>query len=145
MKLEEQICTIELAKQLKRLGARQDSLFYYYDLTYDGIQLHYKIGKWNEPFPPAQITGAEKELVSAFTTAELGEMLPEIAPINSSSDWWSSRENGEWKCQYRYNILQKANTEANARAKMLIYLIEAGLIDMYKINTPHFSTLEKTQ
>jgi hypothetical protein len=97
MKLESQVTSLELSKQLKSLGVKQDSAFYWYcpsgDLT--RVSLIQK-----ENFTYSECT------FSAFTCTELREMLPPE----------TIRE------------LRQAETEADFRAKMLIYLINQGII-----------------
>ena len=124
MTLEQQVCSLELAKKLKDLGVKQESYFRHVrlsdkpDLTEDWYILDRK--------PTDYI-----EIVSAFTVAELGEMLPDNFHTYrkggdkqywcgmdiklyyiKDSDWWNHEE---------------APTEADARAKMLIYLLENNL------------------
>ena len=63
-------------------------------------------------------------LYSAFTVAELGEMLPEyfISFFKQKSEWVCSTPiNGVGEFE-DYTVY--SNTEANARAKMLIWLKE---------------------
>ena len=75
MKIEDQVCSLEPGKELKKLGVKQDSLYSYFQ--YD---------KWNvllretrEIFSPNNECGCNKEnlICSAFTVAELGEELPD--------------------------------------------------------------------
>ena len=59
---------------------------------------------------------------SAFTVAELGEMLPKNMqfpiPQREGKGWcWRSEEGNHF-----------VDTEADARAKMLVYLLENGLL-----------------
>jgi hypothetical protein len=61
MELEKQICSLELAKKLKELGVKQDSLFWWVNGR-GRMELHDK--------------HTDSDSVSAFTVAELGEMLP---------------------------------------------------------------------
>jgi len=48
MELEKQVCSLALAKKLKELGVKQESLFVYYSDN----EPFYKIGTWNESAPP---------------------------------------------------------------------------------------------
>jgi hypothetical protein len=70
-----------------------------------------------------------QEQVSAFTVAELGQMLQCNKQVHTNY----VEEEGDWVCVYRDwngNILMtnNADTEADARAKMLCYLLEKKLI-----------------
>ena len=56
--------------------------------------------------------------VSAFTVAELGGMLPDYT--------LTEERKGKWTCEWK-NV-EFAGSEADARARMLIYLIEHGLV-----------------
>ncbi|HCF85952.1 MAG TPA: hypothetical protein DEV72_12195 [Ktedonobacter sp.] len=63
--------------------------------------------------------------ISAFTVAELGEMLPTINRVIS----WQGKVS--WYAegyQHTYYQMQEAPTEADARAKMLCVLIKEGII-----------------
>lgn len=107
MKLEDQVVSLELAKQLKELGVKQESLFYI-DLEDGKVGL--KPYKWREL------------LVSAFTVSELGEMIGERGATMYT-------EEREWEASDEYlqtNI--ECKKEVDARAKLLIYLIEEGII-----------------
>ena len=70
MELKEQVVSLELAKKLKEIGVKQESLFWWdgYTNFEDEIKLEY--GK------PDFVAG-DAMFYSAFTVAELGEMLPE--------------------------------------------------------------------
>ena len=76
MKLENQVCSLKLAKKLRKLGVKQDSLWEWVALP-------------PQEDPPSKsdyiltlsfskTLKAEKWCFSAFTVAELGEMLPVI-------------------------------------------------------------------
>lgn len=125
MKLESQVCSLELAKKLKELGVKQHSYFYWAkeemsDSTY----------KWNLITGELQIRiatpGMIRDSIAAFTVAELGEMLP-AGYVSYQSP---NIPKGNWFCWQspRSNQRQEADTEAHARAKMLVYLIENKLI-----------------
>ncbi|HSX79584.1 MAG TPA: hypothetical protein VLQ80_13560, partial [Candidatus Saccharimonadia bacterium] len=127
--LEQQVCSRELAKRLEELGVRQESVFWWVDrkFTYTGgLAVH------------AQRKGS----IAAFTVAELGEMLPDELTIPSKTGkpqthWlrfgrYRVVANRFW-CAYpggtaRTNLEERAHTEADARAQLLIYLLEHHLL-----------------
>jgi hypothetical protein len=119
LKLEDQVCSLELSKRLKELGVKQESLFWWNCVISSGGWLleDHQDHEW--------------ENCSAFTVAELGEMLPrhyascrfydEDSPI--------AKEIGGYKCFNSGSSITDAHgrTEADARASMLIHLIEINL------------------
>lgn len=127
MTLEQQVVSLDLAKRLKELNVKQDSLFWWCQGRFDQPDK----SKWelND-----SIDTHARENVSAFTSSELGEMLP--LEINGENlQLW--REKGRWSWDVAYNtsgnsgkdiLWEQADTEADARAKMLIHLIESNLI-----------------
>ena len=126
MKLEHQIVSLELANKLKELGVKQESLFYWYESNHSIVASD--IGKlfWYVTYKDDTALRNEKR-VSAFTVAELGEMLP---------DFYETYRNGNpdigWSCREKAmsEIYTFGKTEADARAKMLIYLLENKLITL---------------
>lgn len=147
MKLEEQVCSLELAKKLKELGVKQDSLFYYekdeYQFWYDRILRTAKpdIKMEGEAIDTREgdYFNHDENSISAFTVAELGEMLPDEYPGDSDSNLLifkaEAKDLVHWYIRYENDVQEMsihtefAETEANARAKMLIYLLENKLID----------------
>lgn len=133
MELSNQVCSLELAKQLKELGVKQESLFYW---AKDGGIADWEIKSANEL---KEIVGdgwtwLEEGLssgcaLSAFTVAELGEMLPEYVNENQFNSW---KIENQWHITYstreKWWHREVSETEADARAKMLIYLLENNLI-----------------
>ena len=156
MTLEQQVVSLDLARKLKELGVKQESAFYWekqysgsregkYDLacykywgcyecdTEDGrcscdLREIAKTTKYD-----GQSGFDETDAYAAFTVAELGEMLPQAFKV------WrdGSIENPMWKCSQftdDYNsaningLWSHGNTMAEALAKMLIYLIEKGIV-----------------
>ncbi len=114
MKLEQQVVSLELAKKLKELGMKQDSHFW-----------------WHPDFTLVDIgyDSTNKDRISAFTVAELGEMLPDYLEPGSYFNF--SFDKGGRKYDIAYVNTEHAirgDTEADARAKMLIYLLENKLI-----------------
>lgn len=158
MKLENQVCSLELAKKLKELGVKQESLFYWMvnhqvskdDIAYGSYDDWYL--EYIDEVPSSILSGENKERQNetycAFTVAELGEMLPNyISRYPDGFYYWQFKANeendceGKWQCYYKpaYGNLKQqieslcetySNTEANARAKCLIYLIEQGIIKL---------------
>lgn len=129
MKLQDQVTSLEISKKLKELGVKQQSYFVWCQYSPSA-----------PPWTPKQALSINGDLDdwayeqstdkwSAFTASELGEMLPE--------GFSSIKEFGQWKCFHnRFNSkiteFRIGNTEADARGKMLVYLIENKLIDIQK-------------
>jgi hypothetical protein len=116
MKLENQVCSLELAKRLKELGVKQESLFYH-DNTLKKVA-------WTGNIYLAPVDFGMR-YVSAFTVAELGEMLKKY---EMECIWFEEQE--QWGCYQTCDGYEPhyADTEADARARMLIYLLENGLL-----------------
>jgi len=125
MELEQQVCSLELAKRLKELGVKQDSVFFYIVDSDDGY-----IGV--RPINPTKNDGDSRKHFSAFTVAELGELLPTGIQTYRTSriPGYSCRVFGPGKPKVWAALghRQRDTNEANARAKMLIYLLENKLI-----------------
>ena len=123
MKLEQQVCSLELAKRLKELGVPQESLFWWM-----GVRIYPESEM--EDFEPPPYWG-EDDYCSAFTVAELGEMLPEFIHSFKYPDGFVCESNDMEHFPPGKNHLETiADTEANARATMLIYLLEKKLITL---------------
>ena len=145
MELEQQVCSLELAKKLKELGIKQKSYFYWKtDLTTEKSQHYMKPYLSEEPDEYAKLKKIGSipdlvyqhyvELYSAFTVAELGEMLPNSFTFEDVG-FWLKQIRGKHFFQISYEgetLLNRlsANTEADARAKMLIYLLENSLTNL---------------
>jgi len=137
MKLEDQVCSLELAKKLKQLGVAQKSVFQWASTTTTDETSEYGL-RWIHEIRKGGIIG--KDGYSAFTVAELGEMLPWMINNDSPPYYLEAHkiiqtvDIDEWEIVYaRSNypdlIHKRADTEADARAKMLIYLLENKLIN----------------
>lgn len=110
MELEKQVVSLELAKKLKSLGCKQESLFWWTD---------------DEDSPLGEmVVGTFRDInsYSAFTVAELGQMLPMCQQFKTPIGWVIRYENlmGSWE--------DNAKTEADARAKMICYLLRMSLL-----------------
>lgn len=148
MELSKQVCSLEQSKRLKELGVSCKTLFYWsdcskprepeiFELTYQSYTS--KCG-WKE----------EVNYYPAFTVAELGVMLPQNFEDGS---FITMRVNEEWidlnnEREYMRGrwIIHPINddsvsdnipdytTEAEARAAMLIYLLENNLTTAQEVN-----------
>ena len=134
MKIEDQVCSLELAKKLKELGVKQESLFYWSKLS---IQNEYNLELRTNIFNQEIIFADCTDYISAFSVGELGEFLPKELRINNMSYYYTQMTDitGKiWICFYRNSLCELKDAEGtdeievNARAKILIYLIENNLI-----------------
>ena len=118
MKLEQQVCSLDLAKRLKELGVKQESLYWWNK----SVDLETKMANedWHVSDNKRDCCNGNHEPTSAFTVAELGEMLP--------NDIAEYRENSQWNVLSEKYTKGYVGNEADARAKMLCYLLENGLI-----------------
>jgi hypothetical protein len=127
MTLSQQVCSLELAKRLKELGVKQDGYFSW-ATTY-----HEPVASWITDRNSVNLP--EVDYCSAFTVAELGEMLPRQVDRHHWTEHIRGKVSG-WISFLRYVEYEKtwdlesfeADSEADARAKMLIYLLEKKLI-----------------
>jgi hypothetical protein len=120
--LEKQVCNLALAKRLKELGVEQESYFKWIPSAED------------DPVPTSGYEYEEggysdEEEFAAFTVTELGEMLPSntysgLEKSKTVATAWRSGDSTDFH----------AYTEADARAKMLIYLVENNVEN--KFGTP---------
>ncbi len=125
MKLEDQVVELELSKRLKELGVKQESLFYWWDgndVNDEGYCVSRIEIEHNNNAP------SNFDVYSAFTVAELGEMFPPSCSYNymDESGWYMSVIFPLSKWNQMYPCVK----EANARAKMLIYLLENKLMEL---------------
>ena len=124
MELSKQVISLELAKKLKELGVKQESLWWWImtNITTSGYDI---ISKHNKEFQNYQ---APYILICAtFTVAELGKMLPHYYITLCKGDVWSCYT-ANYTTDLKYLALDHLGiadkSEANARAKMLCWLIE---------------------
>ncbi len=130
MKLEDQVCSLDLAKRLKELGVKQESLAYWH--IQRPPELIYDPNGWKD----------QHWWCSAFTVAELGEMLPSriekdghpyLLHLTKSNDYMYTTQYLNWgrPGDKDVHVLEGWDIEkgaANSLAKMLIYLLENKLV-----------------
>ena len=141
MTLKEQVTSVELSNKLHKLGVTAPSMFYreWTGAKEDEIE----ISKEPDYCP---------DNVNCYSVAELGDMLPRYEEWTTASTpdnppegdssgihIFTSFYNGKWQVEFdsetyieKINDLPtfRADTEADARAKCLIYLIENNLITL---------------
>ena len=137
MSIEQHVTSLELSKKLKELGVKKESVFYYasgYVVTnraqhyYRDELMNYGCGCCEER------SGYDKDDVcSAYLASELGDMLPRLIHKNERGFLISICKSidNDWIIKYDTYTDFKLKitidkTEADARAEMLIYLIENG-------------------
>jgi hypothetical protein len=140
MNLADIVCSLELAEKLKELGVKQSSLFHW-------VEMNHETGLYRTVWEAKELNNT---IASAFTVGELGDLLPYV--IGGEEDGcpyfirFSKTRMGEYSCMFwlhggRNSPTESCNEdcghaiqlfyeekEADARAKMLIYLLENGLI-----------------
>lgn len=142
MDIKNQVCTLAQAKRLKELGVCQESIFSYFKAPHhagicntDMSTRHVWILSGN-PYDQEDI-----ELTAAFTVAELGVMLPDRFLYNGEQCFVDSTKYCNWKpwiagvhTVWAHNkpvVAKKyipAETEAEARAALLIHLLESSIL-----------------
>lgn len=135
MKLEDQCVSLDLARRLKELGVKQESLFYWLDdrdcSSSDCEDCKYKYNIiQNENVGDLRLNS---DLYSAFTSAELGEILmPYLTEMEIS---FHQESFGDMKfsiCSFKIMAQFIGENEVECRAKMLIHLIENCLYEVNK-------------
>ena len=121
MKIEEQCVSLELAKRLKLLNVKQESLFYWYN----GLK---QVVMFNAGDDEKSVKDIERtvNLYSAFTTAELGKML-EKAGSNKFIKAYGEVFNFKGTTWVGILGIMNLMKDPEMGAKMLIYLLENNL------------------
>ena len=121
MEIEKQLVCIELSMKLKKLGVKQDSLFCWKLQRSGKYRLVYE--------EKLSAIGFMGEIFSAFTVAELGEMLNKAEEDNLIKAY---EEVFEFKGTGQIGLLgvMVLIKKPDMLAKMLIYLIENKLIEI---------------
>lgn len=177
LRLDDQFCSLEFAKRLKELGCLQESLFYWArpKLRTSEVSISLFIKDHYIPTPMYPYRGDYRlfgeeykfcmndmiEIYSAYTVAELGELLPQTIRVSKERLLSTYDRNGDLytikllgggqddKCWYEWVIGYKnedyekqtqerivpamlQRTEAEARGKALIYLLENNLMQLPK-------------
>lgn len=129
MKIEDQLCDLEFAKALSDLGMAQDAHFSWGRMS--------ELEEYTVKSTDAWLLVLDPDIYSAFSSAELGERLPAtiaVPPGKEQLVFVCGKPLDEWRCTYRNVKIGKPIEsqdlkEANARAKMLIFLMKRGFIN----------------
>ena len=158
MTLESQVCSLELAKKLKELGVPQKTIFFW---ATDEELLHlplmpnqyvdcsaYLASELGEMLPQSYVT--KSNLFQRTEKCEICGKNPhpsfEEMEVNAEFDWVRRLKHGDeifWQIRYSYDdpsdgtkhymFSINGDTEADCRAKILIYLIENHLISVEEL------------
>jgi len=142
MEINKQVCNLELAKQLKKLGVKQKSLFWW-QIDWN----HIVVSTDFEGHMPLSFETSTRDKrkrvwvrhpennISAFTVAELGEMLPDFVQAKKWPAVWTmwyeddaKDANGWPRLPHIQPAAHDGDSEADYRARVLIYLLENNLI-----------------
>jgi len=130
MKIENQVVTIEQAKKLKELGVEQKVLYQWKVNDVQTVVIDTPMAMWIERYVPP----VGNAFYAAFTVAELGVMLPSETHTQRTGSEDSEYDNWEWVDDGNGNANGLYNTEVEARAAMLIYLLENNLTTAEEVN-----------
>lgn len=134
MIIDNQVCTLKQAKRLKELGVMQNSLFYWHPSHEIPVSGDTWVTKSGGRYKKLLARYDKRGSASAFTVAELGEMLPPGYDTMRVTE-----ANGlQWK---GYDLDGKDypeetgfRTEAECRAAMVISLLDTGEVTVNEIN-----------
>jgi hypothetical protein len=125
--------SLEIAKELKKLGAEQDSLWVWIEAPYRHMGYECRLSRDSDPY---------LENYSAYTVAELGEMLPgeiseKIGSMTANPYFLEcGKIDDEHSCYVRYIrhatgdtiCIMHGSKEVDTRAKMWISLKKNGFL-----------------
>lgn len=136
MTIENHVVSLDLAKRLKELGVLQNSFFFWtnHDCQNESknineFYLQNKDGEDHHYYEfCCSANSNDDEKYSTYLATELGEWLPEWFDSGKISD-------GDFVCRFMEKHIDKnhhsfAENETDARAKMLIYIIENKIINV---------------
>jgi hypothetical protein len=124
MKLEQQVCSLDLAKRLKELGVKQDGQFAYWLKNDNKLSIFFGMSLYAIEGSDFSSLPNDDDWVSAFTVAELGQAIVKLGTFELPVYF----DGHGWHTPYAKFEEMDSDTEADARAKMLCYLLENGLI-----------------
>ena len=144
MKLENQVCSLELSKRLKELGVKQESLFYYQNQPFnDGtndivisIKEIISANNGNSIMNTYSMDEFDEPIYSAFTVSELSEMLPfpfckdDFLFISKGPDFYNAYYNHTIHGLSYYGYICKSEKFSDCLANLLISVLENKLMEL---------------
>lgn len=136
MKLEDQLISVKFSKKLKNLGVNKDSYFHHCNFYLDDFSIFTPKKTKSDMDGPddfyllSSLQSQERSFY-AYSVPELGAMLPvevEDEGINYELRFFNINGIGYWNHHCGKLKICHSNSEANARAELIIYLIENGLV-----------------
>ena len=131
MKLKDIVCDLEYAEKLKELGLVKEGIFKYYNPPIVDNRPYEVSDEFELTDSPSYTIAPHFNPINTYTVAEFGEMLPEYIEYNDTEIFLTSyKVDGSYESIYSNvvtgkEIFHKSDPkEANARAKLLIWLIE---------------------
>lgn len=141
MNLEDIVCDLEYAKNLKDLGLNKRMLFRFHRVHNKNDDPNYPTGGMVLNDSVNSIMSPMFDPTETYSVAELGEMLPDCIikdaelynlTFNIVDDWFEY-----WYAESLlggFFITKHDKKEANARAKLLIWLIENDHVNVEELN-----------
>ena len=139
------VTSLKLSRELKELGVKQESEFYWSKNVPQKIDNKYHLYFQSVPDGKSSCGQlSEKEVketcYSAFLSDELGKMLPRFLLIKKVKYWLQfeiESSQGGWSCQYTSMTgitikFFEEKTMVNAGGEMLAYLKENKLLNIWK-------------
>lgn len=150
MTLDQQVVSLDLAKQLKEAGYPQridengrhplSTFFYWQEFCLKRTDICEWFLMWNSKREKDGRSWYAGRVIAAPTVAELGEELPQIITSNRIGDGWLIIEKYQggsdhaviWKIRYEMHgeiaVEKQGYSEADARARMWLYLKKENLL-----------------
>lgn len=139
MEREQQVTSQEISQRLKELGVRQEYQKgdWCYEASGERLLLIIRTREDNvdvvfpfAEYPNDETLAMKHSLVKAFTVGELGEMYGDVSQKlpHGREIYLSAKYDGKWRTGVSPKTVFEADTEANARGLMLMYLLENKLI-----------------
>lgn len=131
MKLENQVSNKELSVRLKELGVKGKTLHAWYHQPLNG-----KRTEWRLVHGSSQRIYDAEDWVNAFTCSELGVMIASTDKYTYLNEIFvSALGRVHWVVRKTYRVEKKEfDNEADARAYLLIQMIENKIVTVDEIN-----------